>query len=218
MTRFPRSAADYIPPPPHTLEKLGEAAGVCRGCDLYKAATQVVFGEGHPRARIMLVGEVPGNAEDKQGRPFVGPAGGLLDRALEQAGIDRSDTYVTNAVKHFRFLKVGPYRYHRNPSGLQVRACRPWLEAELALVKPEVVVCLGATAARSVLGRAVTIREARGSFIRTEFGPLALVTVHPSGLLRRMELEEDKEIREETFRLFVQDLRKARIFLRRKAA
>jgi DNA polymerase len=180
------------------------AAAACRACPLWQPATQTVFGEGPDKARLMLVGEQPGDAEDLQGRPFVGPAGQLLDRALAEAGIDRSAAYVTNAVKHFKYVPRGKRRIHQKPGSLEIQACSPWLEQELALVDPRIVVALGATAAQALLGRVVPVQRSRGRLM-----PLgerqALVTVHPSYLLRL----PDEAAREREYRAFVADLRLA---------
>lgn len=211
-----RSAADYLPQKPHTLDSLRLAAQGCRGCDLYKQATHVVFGEGISPAKIFVVGEVPGNAEDKKGRPFVGPAGALLDRALREAQIDRSQVYVTNTVKHFRFMRMGGYRYHRNPSGLQIQACRPWLEAELQLVRPSVIICLGVTAARAVLRREVSV-SSRGELVSLAGGVSVLLTVHPSYLLHMMQVEKDEMVRAAVYNEFLSDLLKVKHFLRKAA-
>ncbi len=177
------TAADFLPQR-ISLPALRDAVRDCRGCELYRRATQAVLGEGDPRARAMLVGEQPGDDEDLVGRPFVGPAGRLLDRTLEAAGIARADVYVTNAVKHFKWIPRGKKRLHQKPGSAEVEACKPWLEAELALVKPEVLVLLGATAAQSLLGRGFKVTRARGVFFATRFAPLTLATVHPSSLLR----------------------------------
>ncbi|NUW45728.1 UdgX family uracil-DNA binding protein [Nonomuraea rhodomycinica] len=168
------------------LDSLREAATRCEGCDLYRDATQTVFGEGPASARFMLVGEQPGDQEDRKGAPFVGPAGRILDRALEEAGIDRDDVYVTNAVKHFSFVLRGKRRIHQKPTAAEVDACRPWLTAELALVEPEVVVVLGATAARSLLGPAFRVTRQRGQPVPLGdgAGALAVATIHPSAVLR----------------------------------
>lgn len=201
------SAADFLPPV-STLPALRQAASGCRGCGLYRDATQTVFGEGPARARLMLVGEQPGDQEDRAGHPFVGPSGRLLDEALEEARIDRDAVYVTNAVKHFKWSKDrggGKRRIHEKPSASEVEACRPWLEQELWLIRPQVVVCLGATAARSVLARAVTITASRGRPLTSPEGYRTLVTVHPSALLRI----PDPGDREDAEERFVADLRAA---------
>ncbi len=181
-----RSAADFLPPSPRpTLPQLRAAAAACRGCDLYKNATQTVFGAGPDRADVMLVGEQPGSAEDLAGEPFVGPAGGFLDRAMAEAGIDRGKAYITNAVKHFKNVPRGKRRIHARPSATEVAACRPWLEAEIAAVRPRVIVCLGATAAQSLLGRDFRVTRERGRLITADPWPApVLATVHPSAILR----------------------------------
>jgi len=177
------TAADYLPGR-LSLPALRDAVSSCQGCDLYRRATQAVFGEGLTRARVMMVGEQPGHEEDLVGRPFVGPAGRLLDRMLEAAGIERSDVYVTNAVKHFKWTQRGKRRLHQKPSAAEVEACRPWLEAELAVVRPEVLVLMGATAAQSLLGRSFKVTRARGVLFPTRWAPWTMATVHPSSLLR----------------------------------
>jgi DNA polymerase len=179
------SAADFIPPHP-TLSKLREAAASCHGCDLWASGTQTVFGEGPKGATVMFVGEQPGDQEDLAGKPFVGPSGKLLDAALEAAGIDRSSVYVTNAVKHFKWERgeKGKRRIHKKPNDMEVRACHPWLEEEIALVKPRVIVCLGATAAQSLLGKQFRVTKDRGKVVRTEAGTAVIATVHPSSVLR----------------------------------
>ncbi len=193
--------AELIPPEP-TIDRLREVAQECRGCDLWENATQTVFGEGPGRARVLMVGEQPGDREDVEGHPFVGPAGRLLDTALEAAGIARHDVYVTNAVKHFRWEARGKRRIHKKPSMEQVNACRPWLEAEIDLVAPEVVVCLGATAAQALLGRDFRVSRQRGEFIPAPNGPLLTATVHPSSILRASD-----ESREAEMAAFVADLK-----------
>jgi uracil-DNA glycosylase len=177
------SAADFLPQR-ISLPALREAVQDCRGCELYRRATQAVFGEGNPRARAMFVGEQPGDEEDAAGRPFVGPAGRLLDKMLEAAGVSRADVYVTNAVKHFKWIPRGKRRLHQKPTAGEIEACNPWLEAELAVVKPEVLVLLGATAAQSLLGRAFKVTKSRGVPFPTRFAPVTIATVHPSSLLR----------------------------------
>jgi DNA polymerase len=185
-----------------TLVRAREDAAKCRACDLWKHATQTVFGEGKP-ARLMFVGEQPGNDEDLQGRPFVGPAGRILDRALSEAGIDRSQTYVTNVVKHFKFEERGKRRIHKKPNSVEVSACLLWLETEIALVKPEVVVALGATAAQALLGSTFRVTQHRGEFLKSKlFTSRVMATVHPSSLLRA----PDPESRRREYRRFVQDL------------
>jgi uracil-DNA glycosylase len=195
------SAADFLPDRP-TLPKLREAANGCRGCHLYEDATQTVFGAGLKRARVMMVGEQPGDREDREGAPFVGPAGRMLDRGLADAGIDRADLYVTNVVEHFKFVQRGKRRIHQTPVMEEINACRPWLDAELAQVRPEVLVCLGATAAKALLGRSFRVTQSRGQFVDSDLAPLTTATVHPSSILRARSDEE----REEAYREFVADL------------
>jgi DNA polymerase len=174
----------------------------CKACDLYKRGTQTVFGEGPGRAKVMLVGEQPGDAEDFAGRPFVGPAGRLLDKALEEAGIDRRVVYVTNVVKHFKWEPRGKRRIHAKPNAAEIAACRPWLQTEVALVKPHVLVCLGATAAQALLGRTFKVSRQRGEFVQSPLAPFVTATVHPSSILRA----PDDEARSAELRLFVRDL------------
>ncbi|MDR8407146.1 UdgX family uracil-DNA binding protein [Nonomuraea sp. 3-1Str] len=183
------------------LDSLREASAVCRGCDLYRNASRTVFGEGPARARFMLVGEQPGDQEDRKGAPFVGPAGRILDRGLEEAGIDRDDVYVTNAVKHFSFVLRGKQRIHQKPTAAEVEACQPWLTAELAVVEPEVVVVLGATAARSLLGAAFRVTRQRGEPVPLG-DALAVATIHPSAVLRAPD-------RDAAYAGFLADLRVA---------
>jgi uracil-DNA glycosylase len=185
-----------------SLKTLREEAAGCTRCDLYKRGTQTVFGEGSRRARVMLVGEQPGDQEDRQGRPFVGPAGRLLDQALVAAGIDRGDVYVTNAVKHFKWEPRGKRRIHQKPNAREIAACRPWLDAELAAVRPEVVVALGATAAQALFGRSFRVTKMRGQEVATTLAPHALATVHPSSILRA----PDDETRHRELRAFIEDL------------
>jgi uracil-DNA glycosylase family protein len=187
------------------VEQLREAATTCQGCDLYENATQTVFGEGDTHARLMLIGEQPGDQEDLQGRPFVGPAGRLLERALEEAGIDRKRVYLTNAVKHFRWTRRGKRRLHEKPNATQVRACRPWLEAEIAVVRPRMLVLLGATAAQSVMGPAFRVSRQRGEVLASPYGVPVVATVHPSSILRAI----DEESRDAAMSGFVSDLRVA---------
>jgi uracil-DNA glycosylase len=211
-TKF-ATAAPWVPPDP-TLDKLREAARACRGCNLWERATQTVFGEGATRARVIFVGEQPGDREDLAGRPFVGPAGWLLDKALEQAGIAREEVYVTNVVKHFNWEPRGKRRIHKKPNQLQITACRPWLDAELAAVRPEVVVCLGATAAQALLGKNFRVTQERGEMIPSTLAPFVTATVHPSSILRA---PDDESRRRETDR-FVADLKRVAAALRRKKA
>jgi DNA polymerase len=178
-----RTAGQFLPEE-HSLGAARVAAARCRGCSLWQAATQTVFGEGPRDARVMLVGEVPGDQEDRAGRPFVGPAGRLLDRALEAAGLERSDTYVTNVVKHFKWEPRGKRRLHRRPSPAEIDACRPWLRMEIELVHPLVIVCLGATASQALLGRGFRVTEERGKFMPSGLAPYVTATIHPSALLR----------------------------------
>jgi DNA polymerase len=181
------TVADLLPAEP-TLEGLAQAARVCRGCDLYREATQTVFGAGAIGARLMMVGEMPGNDEDLAGRPFVGPAGRILDQALEEAGIAREDAYVTNVVKHFKWEPRGRRRLHKTPNLSEIVACRPWLEAEIALIKPRVLVCLGATAAKTLIGQDFRITKQRGQFVDSDFAPHVTATGHPAGVLRMPDL------------------------------
>jgi DNA polymerase len=205
------TAAPLVPAHP-TLEKLREAAAGCKACDLWKRGTQTVFGEGGRHAKIMFVGEQPGDQEDLQGRPFVGPAGRVLDKALEIAGIDRSDVYVTNAVKHFKWEPRGKRRIHKKPRQLEIAACRPWLEAEIAVTKPEVVVCLGATSAQSLLGSKFRVTERRGEVMPSTLAPFIVATVHPSSILRA----PDEEARQEAMTAFVDDMKTIAGVLRKK--
>ena len=183
------SAADYLPERLN-LTAVREAAAACRGCPLWKDATQTVFGAGPRRSKVMLVGEQPGDREDRSGRPFVGPAGRVLDQALEDAGIDRGDAYVTNVVKHFKWRPAGKRRLHQRPNAAEIRACRPWLDAELALVAPQVLVALGATAAKALFGSSFRVSRERGRFVDSDLAPLATATVHPSSLLRIDDSDE----------------------------
>jgi DNA polymerase len=195
------SAAEYLPTR-LSLTALRKAAAECRACPLWRTGTQTVFGEGAKKADVMFVGEQPGDREDVEGRPFVGPAGRLLDEALEQAGIDRGRAYVTNVVKHFKWQAKGKRRIHAKPSWSEVAACQPWLEAELKVVKPEVLVCLGATAAQALLGKQFRVTKERGRLIESDLAPKVIATVHPSSILRADD-------RETQMRLFVEDLKLA---------
>ena len=195
------SALDFLPQR-HDLASLDHAAKDCRGCDLYRNATQTVFGEGRPSSTIMFVGEQPGDQEDLAGQPFVGPAGRLLDACMEEAGIDRKAAYVTNAVKHFKWEPRGKRRIHKKPSMREMAACHPWLDAEIEAVKPKLIVCLGATAAQSMLGSAFRVTKDRGRVMEVSGYPPILATVHPSSILRA-QTDEDRE-RER--RLFIADL------------
>ena len=206
-----RSAADFIPPRP-TLAKLRAASKICQGCDLFMLGTQTVFGEGPSTARVMAVGEQPGDMEDRAGRPFVGPSGKLLDRAFDAAGIAREDVYVTNAVKHFKWAKDArtKRRIHKTPSAGEVRACFPWLQQEIVLVKPRVIVCLGATAAKALLGRTFSVMKRRGTRIESELAPAVFATVHPSAVLRA---PADQRVGAE--KMFMADMRAVGRFLAR---
>jgi uracil-DNA glycosylase len=194
-------ASELIPSRP-TLPKLRDVAQDCRACDLWQKGTQTVFGEGKKSADVMLVGEQPGDKEDLQGKPFVGPAGRLLDKALEEAGIDRQRAYVTNVVKHFKWEPKGKRRIHRKPNLSQIAACRPWLDAELRVVKPRALVCLGATAAQALLGTDFRVSRDRGQVVDSPLAPIVIATVHPSSILRGPE-----EARRKEFDRFVDDLR-----------
>jgi len=193
------TAAPLVPLRP-TLKKLRESAAGCKACPLWKTGTQTVFGEGSPRSQVMFVGEQPGDHEDKAGAPFVGPAGKLLDRALEEAGIDRSLAYVTNVVKHFKWKAQGKRRIHQKPNWAEVAACFPWLEAELAVVKPRVLTCLGATAAQALLGKQFRVTQHRGEPVDSDLAPVVIATVHPSSILRADD-------RDAEFAAFVTDLK-----------
>ncbi|MGA8476077.1 MAG: UdgX family uracil-DNA binding protein [Candidatus Cybelea sp.] len=196
------SAAAFLPTRP-SLTRLRRAAAHCRGCDLYKHATQTVFGEGRARARMMLVGEQPGESEDRAGRPFVGPAGKMLHHAMETAGINSRDVYVTNAVKHFKFIERGKRRIHSKPKTTEILACRPWLEAETRLVRPALIVTLGATAAQSLLGTSFRLMANRGTVITSVLASPVLATIHPSAILRA----PDAPTRHREMKKFIEDLR-----------
>ncbi len=197
-------AASPLVPRKPTLPKLRQAAAGCRACDLWKRGTQTVFGDGSSRARVLFVGEQPGDREDLEGKPFVGPAGRILDASLEKAGIDRRTVYVTNVVKHFKWEPRGKRRIHQKPNSVEIGACRPWLDAELALVRPEVLVCLGATAAQALIGRSFRVSRQRGEFVASSLAPRVLATVHPSSILRA----PDEETRRAETEKFVADLKK----------
>jgi DNA polymerase len=199
---YPTAAA--FMPEKRTLPNLREAAAACKGCDLWKRGTQTVFGEGSPHARVFMVGEQPGDKEDLQGRPFVGPAGAVLDKALQAAGIDRNEVYVTNIVKHFKWEPRGKRRLHKKPNALEISACRPWLDAEIEVARPDVVVLLGASAAQGLLGRDFRVSQQRGEWVRSDIAPFVMATVHPSSILRA----PDDESRHEEMRKFVADLKK----------
>lgn len=203
MAKRPTSIPAAPIPEKLTLPALRAAAAGCKACHLWKLGTQTVFGEGSGTARVMLVGEQPGDKEDLRGRPFVGPAGAVLDKALAAAGIDRKDVYVTNIVKHFKWEPRGKRRLHKKPNALEISACRPWLEAEINAVKPEVVVLLGATAAQGVLGSQFRVTRQRGQWVQSNIAPLVMATVHPSSILRA----PDDDSRHEEMRKFVADLK-----------
>ncbi|HEY2568210.1 MAG TPA: UdgX family uracil-DNA binding protein [Candidatus Udaeobacter sp.] len=194
------------PPDTSSLTEVREASRTCTACHLFKRATQTVFGEGHKGATMMLIGEQPGDYEDVAGKPFVGPAGKIMDQALEEAGIDRAQVYVTNAVKHFKWEPRGKRRIHKKPNSREIAACRPWLEAELRIVNPKLVVAMGATAAQTIFGPAFRVTRERGKVLSSKLAPRVLATVHPSSLLR----QPDEESREREYKRFVVDLRAAR--------
>jgi len=204
MTKDSETSAEDFFPDRKSLKAFREAAADCQACDLWERGTQTVFGEGARHAEIVFIGEQPGNEEDLSGKPFVGPAGRLLDEALIEAGIDRTQTYVTNVVKHFKWEPRGKRRIHKKPNVKEIAACRPWLEAEIGLVKPKVIVCLGATAAQALLGPKFKVSKQRGQFIESPLAPYVLATVHPSSILRA----PDDETRHLEKRRFVDDLKK----------
>jgi DNA polymerase len=187
-----------------SLEELKAAAKKCQACDLWKHATQTVFGEGLPNAKIILIGEQPGNHEDLEGKPFVGPAGHLLDEALAEAGIDRKKVYVTNAVKHFKWEPRGKRRIHKKPGAGEIAACRPWLDAEIAALHPKIIVCLGATAAQALLGSDFRVTQHRGEFLKSSLAPIVMATIHPSSILRA----PDEQTRHTEMKRFIADLKK----------
>ncbi|HEX9982530.1 MAG TPA: UdgX family uracil-DNA binding protein [Thermoanaerobaculia bacterium] len=199
------TAAPLIPPRP-TLNKLRAVAAECKACDLWKTGTQTVFGEGLQKAEVLFIGEQPGDKEDLEGRPFVGPAGALLDKALDEAGIDRSKVYVTNVVKHFKWEPRGKRRIHKKPNAGEITACRPWLEAEIGVIKPKAIICLGATAAQAVIGPKFKVTAQRGEFVESPLAEYVTATVHPSSILRAPTDEARRLERER----FVDDLRKIR--------
>ena len=203
------TAAPLIPPRP-TINKLRDAAAGCRACHLWKLGTQTVFGEGRQSSTVMFIGEQPGNSEDIEGRPFVGPAGTLLDKALAEAGIDRSKVYVTNVVKHFKWEPRGKRRIHKKPNALEITACRPWLEAEIQVVKPRAIICLGSTAAQAVIGPKFKVTLQRGQFVDSPLAEFVTATVHPSSILRA---PTDEARRLETKR-FIADLKTIRDAIR----
>jgi uracil-DNA glycosylase len=186
MEQEPNDATPFLPEK-LTLDALREAAAGCRGCPLWRGATQTVFGEGLKRSRVMLVGEQPGDKEDRAGRPFVGPAGRELDRGLEAAGIQRDDAYLTNVVKHFKFEERGNRRIHQTPKRFEIEACKPWLAAELQVVEPEALVFLGATAAKAMLGSSFRVTQHRGELLDSELAPIVAATIHPSAILRQRD-------------------------------
>jgi uracil-DNA glycosylase len=200
------TAAPLVPKRP-TLKSLKEAAAGCKACPLWQTGTQTVFGEGLAKAEVVLVGEQPGDQEDLAGKPFVGPAGRLLDKGLEEAGIDRKLAYVTNVVKHFKWQPRGKRRIHQKPNAAEIAACRPWLDAELSLLQPKVLVCLGATAAQALLGRQFRVSKDRGVPVDSELAPVVMATVHPSSILR-------SDDREAEMAMFVEDLRRVAEALR----
>jgi uracil-DNA glycosylase family protein len=207
------TAAPLVPARP-TLKKLREAAAACKACDLWKCGTQTVFGEGKPKSLILFVGEQPGDKEDLSGRPFVGPAGALLDRALEEAGIDRAKVYVTNVVKHFKWEPRGKRRIHKKPNATEIAACRPWLDAEIRVIRPRAIICLGSTAAQAVIGSKFRVSVQRGQFVDSELADYVTATVHPSSILRA---PGDEARRYERAR-FIADLKKIRQALGELAA
>ncbi len=214
MPRLPRHSAAAFLPATVTLASLQSAAAACTGCDLYKQATQTVFGEGDAHARLLFVGEQPGDQEDREGRPFVGPSGRILDRALAEVGIDRRLVYVTNAVKHFKWEPQGKRRKHKKPTASEIAACKPWLDAELRVVQPDAVVCLGVTAAQAVFGHPVRLQDFRGKGQHLPSVGMVFVTIHPSAVLR----SPDPQQREKAYQSFVTDLRSVGVQLKHRAA
>jgi DNA polymerase len=208
--RTSTSSAPRLFPQAQTIEELRARAKHCKACDLWRNATQTVFGEGTAHPKILFIGEQPGDQEDLQGRPFVGPAGKLLDSALEEAGIDRKKTYITNAVKHFKWEPRGKRRIHKKPNGAETAACRPWLDAEIATLRPEVIVCLGATASQALLGRDFRVTQHRGELMKSSLAPFLMATVHPSSILRA----PDEETRHTEMERFLRDLKKLSKFTR----
>jgi uracil-DNA glycosylase len=211
--RDERSARRFLPAS-RSLPALRAAAETCQGCDLYLRATRVVFGAGPRDAKVMLVGEQPGDREDMEGKPFIGPAGAILDRALDEAGLTPGDAYVTNAVKHFRWEPRGKRRVHKKPRVSEMKACRPWLEAEIEAVGPAVIVCLGATAAQALLGAAFRLTAHRGEVIESAWAPALIATIHPSSILRA----PDADARREAYDGFVTDLKKAAALVRQRSS
>jgi len=200
-------------PPRASLKKLQELAADCKACDLWKNATQTVFGEGKTSSTVMFIGEQPGNSEDLEGRPFVGPAGALLDKALDEAGIDRTKVYVTNVVKHFKWEPRGKRRIHKKPNAAEINACRPWLEAEVRAIKPRAIVCLGSTAAQAVIGPKFRVSVQRAQFVDSTLAPLVTATVHPSSILRA----PTDEARHREMKRFIDDLKKIRAAIESRA-
>lgn len=212
-----RNALEILVATKTTIDSLRLAARDCQACDLYKFATQTVFGEGAPKAQVMMVGEQPGDQEDRLGHPFVGPAGKILDQALKEVGIERSDVYITNVVKHFKWslAERGKRRIHEKPRTSEILACHPWLERELQIVKPQVLVCLGASAAQALLGKEFRVSRERGKWVECALAPHVIATVHPSSILRA----RDEESRHEQMQAFIQDLRQvARVVHKRRVA
>ena len=208
----PADSAETLIPSHPTLRSLREAAADCKSCPLWENATQTVFGEGPLDATIMLIGEQPGNDEDLEGRPFVGPAGRLLDEALEEAGIDRGQVYVTNVVKHFKWQRQGKRRIHEKPKEREMQACKPWLEAEIAVLKPQLIVALGATAAQSLFGKQFRVTRQRGELMQSSLAPFVMATIHPSAILRA----PDDQTRRSERQRFVEELKKAARLVARK--
>jgi uracil-DNA glycosylase len=204
MPKVPHKEAPRLIEPDSSLQGLQEEARDCRACDLWKFGTQTVFGEGLPGSQIMFVGEQPGNQEDLEGKPFVGPAGKLLDEALAEAGIDRKKAYVTNAVKHFKWEPRGKRRIHKKPNAAEIAACRHWLDGEIAALRPKIIVCLGATAAQALLGRDFRVTQHRGEFLKSSLADIVMATVHPSSIL----CAPDEKTRHEELRRFIADLKK----------
>jgi uracil-DNA glycosylase family protein len=207
--RSPQKAENPWVPEHVSLDQLAKVARDCKACDLWKRGTQTVFGEGGPHVKVMFIGEQPGNQEDLEGKPFVGPAGKLLDTTLAEAGIDRGKVYVTNAVKHFKWEPRGKRRIHKKPNSAEVAACRPWLDAEIAALQPKVIVCLGATAAQALLGRDFRVTQHRGELLKSPLVPILMATVHPSSILRA----PDEETRHREMKLFIADLKKISKFV-----
>jgi uracil-DNA glycosylase family protein len=210
----PQQTAAPLVPAHATLPKLREAAAHCKACDLWKRATQTVFGEGASRAEVMFIGEQPGDREDLMGHPFVGPAGRVLDKALEAAGIDRGRVFVTNAVKHFKWEPRGKRRIHKKPNHIEITACRPWLDAEISVVRPQVIVCLGATAAQALLGRDFKVSTERGRPVPSSLAPTVIASVHPSSILRA----QDDESRHREMQRFIDDMKVVAQSLRKPKA